>query len=199
MKKRYIYSSILAVISFIILYLVLDFGLLLSLPIVILIYVGGIFLYKEKDIRKYDPNAMLHYCYLISKIDNYTNLIKDKDINKNIKDISTKSEKIVVMLEQKPDKVTQVYDAFDFYLPKTIQILDLYISLTEKETKTKDEEKFMNEINDTLDYIESVIVKLLENMNYTKMMDIKASIEMFKSSNKNINEKIVEKGSDENV
>lgn len=199
MKKRYIYSSILAVISFIILYLILDFGLLLSLPIVILIYVGGIFLYKEKDIRKYDPNAMLHYCYLISKIDNYTNLIKDKDIKKNIKDISTKSEKIVVMLEQKPDKVTQVYDAFDFYLPKTIQILDLYISLTEKETKTKDEEKFMNEINDTLDYIESVIVKLLENMNYTKMMDIKASIEMFKSSNKNINEKIVEKGSDENV
>lgn len=199
MKKRYIYSAILSIVAFIILYLILDFGLLLSLPIVILIYVGGIFLYKEKDVRKYDPDTLLHYCYLISKIDNYTNLIKDKEVNKNIKDISTKSEKIVVMLEQKPDKITQVYDGFDFYLPQTIKILDLYLSLYEKENKTKDEEKFMNEINDTLDYIEAEILKLLENMNYTKMMDINASIEMFKRSNKKVNDKIIEEGSANNV
>ena len=195
MKKRYIYSSLLAAISFIIIYVLLDFGLLISIPIVIVVYIAGIFLFKEKDIRRYDPNQIMHYCYLISKIDNYTNLVKNKKVKENIKDISTKSEKIIVMLEQKPEKVTQVYDGFDFYLPQTICIIDQYVSLEEKEKKNKEEEKFMTEINETLDYIEQEIIKLLENMNYTKMLDINASIEMFKKSNSKLEEKMKEEGS----
>ena len=135
---------------------------------------------------------------MISKIDNYTNLIKDESISKNIKDISLKSEKIVVRLEQKPNKVTQVYDGFDFYLPQVINILDQFIALEDKENKTNQEKKFMLEINETLDYIEKEIDKLLENMNYTKMLDINASIEMFKKSNKKMESKIIE-GSDKNA
>lgn len=199
MKRRYIYSAILASIAFAVLYLILDFHFIIALPIVCIIYIGGIFLYKEKDVRKYDPNQVMHYCYLISKIDNYTNLVKSKNVIKNIKDISTKSEKIIIMLEQKPDKVTQIYDGFDFYLPHTIKVLDLYLEIEEKEKKTKDEEKFMLEINDVLDYIEQEIDKLLDNMNYTKMLDVKASIEMFKRSNHKIDQKIMEKGSDDHA
>ena len=103
-------------------------------------------------------------------------------MSKNIKDISSKSEKIVVMLEQKPNKITQVYDGFDFYLPQTIKILDQYVSLLEKEKLTQQEQKFMDEFNQILDYIEQEIDKLLENMNYTKMLDINASVEMFMKS-----------------
>ena len=198
MKKSYIYSSLLASISFIILYVILGFNLLISIPIVAIIYIAGMFLYKEKDVRTYDPNLIMHYCYLISKIENYMNIIKDKNVTKNIKDISSKSEKIVVMLEQKPNKVTQVYNSFDFYLPKVIAILDQYVSLNENENKSSAEEKFVLEINETLDYIEKEIDKLLENMNYTKMLDINASIEMFKKSNKKVESKIVE-GSDNNA
>lgn len=198
MKKRYIYSSLLASISFIVLYVILDFNLFLTLPIVAAIYIAGIFLYKEKDIRTYDSNLIMHYCYLISKIDNYRNIINDKKINKNIEDISSKSEKIVLRLEQRPNKVTQVYDGFDFYLPRVISILDQYVDLSEKDKKNKQEEKFMLEINNTLDYIENVIDKLLENMNYTKMLDINASIEMFKNSNKKVELKTNE-GSDKNA
>ena len=199
MKKRYIYSAILASVAFIILYLLLDFPFLISLPIVCIIYIGGIFLYKEKDVRKYDSNQVMHYCYLISKVDNYTRLVKNKNVIKNIKDISSKAEKIIVMMEQKPEKVTQIYDGFDFYLPHTIKILDMYLDLEEKKKKTKDEDKFMNEINNVLDYIEQEIDKLLDNMNYTKMLDIKASIEMFKRSNQKIDQKIMEKGSDDHA
>lgn len=190
MKKRYIYSACLASVFFIILYLFLSFSIYLALPITALAYVGGIFFFKEKDVRKYDPNAIMHYCYLISKVDNYTNLIKDKSVAKNIKDISTKSEKIVVMLEQKPNKITQVYDGFDFYLPQTIKILDQYVDLMEKDKLTDQEKKFKDEMNQILDYIEQEIDKLLENMNYTKMLDINASVEMFKRSHS----KIVENG-----
>ena len=198
MKKRYIYSACLASVFFIVLYVLFSFPIYLAIPITVLAYVGGIFFFKEKDVRKYDPNAIMHYCYLISKIDNYTNLIKDKNVKKNIKDLSQKSEKIVVMLEQKPNKITQVYDSFDFYLPQTIKILDQYISLSDKEKLSAQEKKFMDEFNQILDYIEQEIDKLLENMNYTKMLDINASVEMFKKSHSKIVEN-VEEGSEEHA
>ena len=199
MKKRYIYSAYLASVFFIVIYVLLSFPLIIALPIVAVVYVGGIFLFKEKDVRTYDPDIMMHYCYLISKIDNYSNLVKNKTVKKDIKDISTKSEKIVTMLEQKPNKITQVYDSFDFYLPQTIKILDQYVSLESTEKKTDAEKKFLDEINQTLDYIEAEIDKLLENMNYTKMLDINASIEMFQKANKKVAEKSEKKGSDDHA
>ncbi len=199
MKKRYIYSAYLASAFFIILYILLSFPLWITLLITAVVYVGGIFLFKEKDVRKYDPNIMMHYCYLISKIDNYTNLIKNRSVKKDIKDITEKAEKIVVMLEQKPNKITQVYDGFDFYLPQTIKILDQYQMIEETEKKSEQEKKFGEENNTTLDYIEKEIDKLLENMNYTKMLDINASIEMFQKANNKIETKSDKEGSEEHA
>ena len=197
MKKRYIYASLLSVLLFIILYVVLDFNVIISIILALVTYVGGIFFFKEKDVRKYDPNLIMHYCYLISKIDNYNNLIEDDKVDKDIKDISVKSEKIVNMLEHKPDKVTQVYDGFDYYLPFTIKILEQYVLLQSTEGHNNDDEKkFIKEINTTLDYIEKEIDKLLNNMNYTKMLDVNASIEVFKKQANSL-EKKMNKGKEE--
>ena len=191
MKKRYLYAAILSALLFLILYIVLNFNVFISIILTVITYVGGIFLFKEKDIRKYDPNAIMHYCYLISKIDNYTNIIKDEDVNKDIKDISVKAEKIVNMLEHKPDKVTQVYDGFDYYLPFTIKVLDQYVILQNTEEQNNEEEKkFIKDINNTLDYIEKEIDKLLTNMNYTKMLDINASIEVFRKQANSLESRI---------
>lgn len=194
-KKRYIYSSFLAGLLFILLYLFLNFNILLCLLFTFLSYIGGLFFFKEKDIRKYDPNLIMHYCYLISKLYNYTNFIKDEKINKNIEDITKESEKIITMLEQKPNKVTQVYDGFDYYLPLSIKVVDHFVYLTGKETLTDIEKDFMDNINSCLDNLELEIKKLLENMNYTKMIDITTRIEMFKKSNKIADENIIEKRS----
>ena len=197
LKKRYLYSSFLAGLLFIILYLLLDFDILISLILTILTYIGGIFFFKEKDIRKYDPNLIMHYCYLISKLYNYTNFIKDEKINKNIVDITKEAEKIISMLEQKPNKVTQVYDGFDYYLPLSIKIVDHFVYLKNKEKLTDIENKFMNNINVCLDNLELEIKKLLENMNYTKMLDINANIELFKKSNEIVEEDIEKRSNDE--
>jgi hypothetical protein len=198
MKKRYIYSAVLSAILFILLYAILDFPVLICVPLAVVTYVGGIFFFKEKDVRKYDPNIIMHYCYLISKIDNYANLVKDKKVKDNIKDISTKAEKIVVMLEQKPNKVTQVYDAFDYFLPLAIKFLEQYVTLQKQEKLSKEEEKFVNDINETLDYLEIEIDKMLTNMNYTKMLDMNATIEVFKKHNDGLEAKIDGKESENN-
>ena len=139
----------------------------------------------------------MHYCYLISKLYNYTNFIKDEKINKNIVDITKEAEKIISMLEQKPNKVTQVYDGFDYYLPLSIKIVDHFVYLKNKEKLTDIENKFMNNINVCLDNLELEIKKLLENMNYTKMLDINANIELFKKSNEIVEEDIEKRSNDE--
>ena len=69
--------------------------------------------------------------------------------------------------------------------------------LDKKDNKTDDEKKFYESINQTLDYIENEIDKLLENMNYTKMLDINASIEMYKKANSDIKEE--KEGSDQHA
>ncbi len=189
-KKRYIYATIAAAILFIVLYAILDFHILISIPLTIVTYIGCIFFFKEKDVRNYEPRTIMHYCFLVSKIDNYTNLVKEEKVKKNIKDISTKGDKIITMLEQKPDKVTQVYDGFDYYLPLTIKALDHYLYLINNEDVTPKEKKFIEDINETLDLIELEINKLLENMNYTKMLNIQDSIEIFKKNKGYVEEKI---------
>ena len=180
MKKRYFYACALSIVLFIITFVLFDFPIYISSPLAIITYVAGIFIFKEKDIRNYNPNDIMHYAYLISKIDNYINIVKDETVDKNIKDISRKSEKILAMLEQKPAKVTQVYEAFDFYLPFAVEMIEHYISLEGEEKLSPKDKKYMDEINDKLDYLEAAIDKLLENMNYTKTLDINASIEVLK-------------------
>lgn len=197
MKKRYLYSSILASVLFLVLYIILDIHFLISIPLTIGAYIGGILFFKEKDVKTYDPNVIMHYCYLISKIVNYSNLIEDKNISKEIKDISDEAEKIIVMLEQKPNKVTQVYDSFDYYLPLVIRVIEQYIFLLKKDNLSNEETKFMNNIVSFCDSIEIEIKKLLENMNYTKMLDINSSIEVFKHGNKLVDTGLINESSNE--
>lgn len=183
MKKRYIYASLLSGLFFIILYVVLNFGLIISLLLTVGVYVGAIFFFKEKDVRKYDPNIIMHYCYLISKLVHYSEMTDDKVLSKNIKEITDEAERIIVMLEQKLNKVTQVYDSFDYFLPLTIKVVEEYQGLKNKEKLTAEELKFMNNSLKYLDNIELEFKKLLENMNYTKMLDINSSIEIFEDKN----------------
>ena len=71
--------------------------------------------------------------------------------------------------------------------------------IEEKKDKSEQEKKFGEQINTTLDYIEKEIDKLLENMNYTKMLDINASIEMFQKANNKIETKTDKEGSEEHA
>ena len=68
LEKRYIYSAIMTGIFFMIIYAVLDFYLWISLLLSAVVYVGGIFLFKSKDIRVYDRQALAKYNFEMSKL-----------------------------------------------------------------------------------------------------------------------------------
>ena len=94
LEKRYIYSAIMTGIFFMIIYAVLDFYLWISLLLSAVVYVGGIFLFKSKDIRVYDRQALAKYNFEMSKLNDYKEKIKDKTIKEKISLIVRHSQKI---------------------------------------------------------------------------------------------------------
>ena len=63
LQKRYFYAAGLGALGFLVSYLIIDLGLIFSIFLTILIYIAGIFIFKEKDIREYDADDINKYYF----------------------------------------------------------------------------------------------------------------------------------------
>jgi|LSQX01.1.fsa_nt_gb glutamyl/glutaminyl-tRNA synthetase len=181
-QKRYYYASFLASLFFIICYGILDFDLFIVLILTTITFIGSVYFFREKDVRKYDPKIIQTYYFGISKIANYTNLIKDENITSQIKQITFLTEQILGKISERPHKVEQVYDFCDYYLNITYKILRQYHRVDIREEKSKKESEF---IKKTPHYLEALI-KLFnqqnKNMNEEVMVDVNSSIRVFEKT-----------------
>lgn len=181
-QKRYYYATLIASLFFIICYGILDFNLYIVLILTVITFVGATFFFREKDVRKYDPKIIQTYYFGISKIANYTNLIKDEDITSQIKQITFLTEQILGKISERPHKVEQVYDFCDYYLNITYKILRQYNKVNTRDEQSKKEQEF---IKKTPHYLEALI-KLFnqqnKNMNEEVMVDINSSIKVFEKT-----------------
>lgn len=166
-QKRYIYSAILASIFFIVTYAILDINVIICILLTLLIYIGGIFLFKKDDIREFNPKSINNYYYMASKIQNQATITKNDDI--------------IVSLSQRPRKVEQVFDFFDYYLDITYKILYKYNYLNNKENKNSEEENFIKSIKKHIESILDEFNKQYKNMQEAKILDMETEIKMFES------------------
>lgn len=181
LQKRYIYSSLLASLGFIILYLILDFNILLALGLTLVIYIAGIFIFKEKDVREYDPDDLNRYHFQTSKLMSYKDRIKNKEISKIIEKISNISVKTLSALTQKPKKVTQVYNFYDYYMGLLLKLVEKYQYLESKKELSEVEKKFLNDTENYLKNIEIQFQKQLDNMYKTESIDVQREIKLFEN------------------
>lgn len=181
LQKRYIYAGLLGALGFIISYLILDTGLIISILLTILIYIAGIFLFKEKDIREYDADDINRYYFQTSKVLNFKTRIKDKEMVETITSISDISSKILSALTQKPKKVTQVYNFYDYYMDLVIKLLNRYCYLEQKTDRTDVENKFLEKCETYLINVEQEFKKQLDNMYKTSELDMEKEIKLFES------------------
>ena len=142
-QKRYLMSALVSGLSFIVLYVMLDFYLWMSLLLTILIYIAGIFLFKSQDIRIYDREALAKYNFEMSKLNDYKEKIKDKTIKDKLAKIVNVSQKITKHLETRPRNATKIYNFLDYYLPFTTRIVTKYIEAESKKEKTFIENKLI--------------------------------------------------------
>lgn len=179
-NKRYIYAGILGGIIFAIFLLIFNLDFIFSLILAIISYIAGILLFKEKDIIIYNPKLIMQYSFEASKLLNYTNQMNDENLREDIKEICLISEKLLSILEQKQNKVTQVYHFFDYYLKLSLKIMSQYKALYQKENLDDVENTSFKNIPSYIKDIRKQFEKQLENMYHTKMLDMEAEIKLFK-------------------
>lgn len=178
-QKRYIYSSITSALFFIVSYGILDINLLISIVLTGLIYFGGVFLFKTKDIRTLNSEDINNYYFYASKCANRAASIDDALIKEIVEKITLYTDEIIVSLTQRPKKVEQVFDFFDYYLDITYKILYRYISLTNQKNLTEKDKNFLENTKEYLRNICSSFERQLSNMREARMIDIESEIRMF--------------------
>lgn len=178
-QKRYIYSGFVSALFFIVSYGVLDINIIISIILTILIYLGGIFLFKTKDIRTLNPKDIDNYYFWASKCANRASNIDNKEIKEIVEKITVYTDEIIVSLTQRPKKVEQVFDFFDYYLNITYKILYRYNLLLSQKNITEKDKKFLEDTIEYLKNICSAFERQLSNMKEARMIDIESEIRMF--------------------
>lgn len=179
LQKRYLYSALLSATFFIVIYGLINFNIFISIFLTAVIYLGGIFLFKEKDIRVMDAENVNNYYFMASKCANIASSIEDEEIKEYVDKIAVYTDEILVSLTQRPKKIEQVFDFFDYYLDMTYKILQRYVLSLKHENKTKKDDKFLT---NTRDYIKKIVEnfeKQLNNMKEARMLDIESEIRIF--------------------
>ena len=160
-QKRYIYSALLTGVLFLVVYVIIDFPLLVSLLFAGLTYVAGIFLFKSYDVRVYDRAALARYNFEMSKLNDYKERIKDNAIKEKIGKIVNHCQNITEHLQTPPKNATKIYNFLDYYLPFTDKIVSKYIEAEKKEEKTFVENKLILKMSVYIREVEQECSKLL--------------------------------------
>lgn len=181
-QKRFILSALVSGIAFILFYIVFDFYLLVSLLLSIVIYVGGVFLFRGKDMRLYDVQAISKYYFEMSKLNDYKEKIKDKNIRNKLAKIVNVSSKIIKYLETKPNNATKIYNFLDYYLPFTTKIVTKYIEAESKDEKTFVENKLILKMSVYIKEVEHECDRLLEEIVKSKDKELDFEMKIFEKT-----------------
>ena len=197
LQKRYIYSAILSGVFFIIVYALLDFPLLISLLLLVIVYIAGIFIFKSYDVRIYDASALARYQFEMSKLNDYKEKIKDKSIQEKIGKIVNHCQKITEHLGSGPKNATKIYNFLDYYLPFTDKIVTKYIEAEKKKEKTFVENKLILKMSVYIREVEQECNKILTEIIKSKDKAFDYEMRIFERTSDF--EDFDEEGSDKNA
>lgn len=181
-QKRYIYAAFLAGIVFIIIYVIVDINLLLSLLLSIGSYIGGIFLFKSKDIRLYDKSSIAKYNFEMSKLNDYKEKIKDETIKEKITKIVGECQKISDHLLTSPRNASKIYEFLNYYLPFTDRIVTKYIEAYDKKEKTFVENKLILKMTVYIKEVEQECNKMLQRIIKSKDRALDFEMKIFEKT-----------------
>ncbi len=196
LQKRYIYSALLSGVAFIIFYLILNFYLYISLILCILVYIGGIFYFKDKDVRIYDRESIARYHFEMSKLNSYKDNINDESMKERLGKIVVLYSKMVKYLETMPRNATKIYNFLDYYLPFTTALVNKFIAVEKKSEKTFVENKLILKMSVYVKEIESECNKVVNLISKAKDKELDFEMKVFERTTDI--EDIDIKGSDNN-
>ena len=178
-QKRYVYAVIPGAIVFIVLYLFLDFYLWISLLLAAVAYCAGIFLFKGKDIRQYDPQALARYQFDLSRLNAYKEKVKDKQIRERLGSIVDVCQELTKYLETKPSNATPIYNSLDYYLTFATKNIVEYIKMEKVKEKSFTENQLIFKMSVYLKEIDQECNKLYKEVLKNKDKQINYEMKRF--------------------
>ena len=183
-QKRFVYAVIPGAIVFIVLYGFLDFYLWISLLLSALAYCAGIFIFKGKDLRQYDPQALARYQFDLSRLNQYKEKIKDRQVRDRITSIVDVCQQLTTYLETKPANATTIYNSLDYYLTFAVQRIIEYMKVEKIKEKSFIENQLILKMNVYLREIDQECNKLYKEVLHNKDKKINYEMKRFEMLSK---------------
>jgi hypothetical protein len=178
-QKRYVYAAIPGAITFIVLYGFLNFYLWISLLLAALAYCAGIFLFRGKDLRQYDPQALARYQFDLSRLNQYKEKIADKQVKERMGSIVEVCQNLTAYLETKPSNATPIYNSLDYYLTFATRRIVEYMKVEKVKEKSFTENQLMLKMNVYLREIDQECNKLYKEVIKNKDKQINYEMKRF--------------------
>lgn len=188
LKKKYLFSCALGGTFFAVPYLALGIGAIPCAAIGIAAYGAGVLLFNDKtkidisdDITLMDKKTLSEAKELVKKLDLVIYKLEDPEIVRNAKQISATSNKIVETVEKKPNKLKNVRNFLNYYLPVTLKILERYDEIENQKLNTDSAKKFMSSVEGMIEKIKDAFEKQLSSIYQEEIVDTDAELKVFES------------------
>lgn len=187
MKNSSIISAIIGGTFFAVPYLGLSVGILPSLAIGVCAFGAGELMFKTKD--KVENNETKKTLYEVlsearesnREIYNMTTKVEDNELKQSIKEINETVTKIINTIEKNPNKFNKMNNFFEYYLPRTLIILNKYDEIENQKLEAEESSKFMEQTRDMIKKINKAFKTQLSNLYQSDIVDTDAEMKVFDS------------------
>lgn len=206
MKHSEVVSAIVGGTFFAVPYLALAVPVIPSLAIGTAAFVAGELVLKKDVITSLkESNLSLYQTLEKAKKQNkhildMMSMIDDEEIRKNLNEINDTVDKIIKTIEKNPDREKKVKNFFDYYLPVTVKLVDRFDEIENQNISSNESKKFYKSTSKTIEEINGVFKKFLNNLYESDMLDTNVEIKVLNSMLKadGLDEDVLKVEEDEN-
>lgn len=186
MKNKEIVSAAIGGAFFAVPYLVLAAPLLPSIAIGAVAFGAGELLLGDEKPTLKETNRKLYNILETAKKQNKKILqmipqIEDEEIRKQLNEIHESVSKIISTVEEKPKKVNQTNNFFDYYLPITVKLVERYDEIENQKLSSSESKKFLQSTNKMVGEIDRAYQKILADLYRSDIVDMDAEMKVFDS------------------
>ena len=181
MKNSELVSAVIGSTFFAVPYLVLAVPFAPSLAIGAGAFIAGELVLKKGKKSLKESNLSLYETLINAKNQNkhileMTKVIEDDSIINNLREINDTVNKIIKTIEKNPNREKKLKNFFDYYLPVTVKLVDRFDEIENQKLTTKQIKEFNETTNRTINEINDVFKKFLNNLYESDVLD--ANVEM---------------------
>ena len=207
MKNSEIASAVVGGAFFAVPYLALGVSVFPSLAIGAAAFAAGELVFRTDVVKSLkETNLSLYQVLENAKKENKHILdsipkLENDELKKTLNEINDTVNKIIKTIEKNPERENKIKNFFDYYLPVTVKLVDRYDEIENQKISSSDTKKFNENTLKTLNEINDVFKKFLNNLYQSDMIDTNVEIKvlnsMLKSDGLDKNELNVKEGKHE--